>query len=182
MAYTVPTSEPTELTAGDSWQWDRTYSDYPPSAGWSLAYALTGADVQAIILSADANAEGTGYEVRAAAAETVVHEPGRYDLIGYVTKAGERHRVYAGPLVLLPDPATATPTLSFNERMLAAVEAKIADRVAADISSYTLEQQAVQREELATLHKQRNVYADAVRRERGGALFQSAKVSFGGAA
>lgn len=179
LAYTVPTVEPTEITAGDSLQWDRTYSDYPPSAGWSLSYVLTGAHAEPITIAATANDADTGYEVRVATGTTVAYSVGRYTLVGHVSDGTARHRVYVGPLVVLPDPATATPELSFNERMLAAVEDKIATRIAADISGYTLEQQEVQREELRTLTRQRNAYADAVRRERGGRPFQTVGVSFG---
>lgn len=179
MPATIPSSEPTELTAGDSWQWDRTYSDYPSSDGWTLKYALTGAHPTVIPLTAAPSADGASFEIRVLPAATKDYTPGRYDLIGYVTDGADRHQVYSGPLFVHPDPAAASPELSFAERMLTELETKIADRLAADISSYTLEQQEVQREELARLQAQRNSYADAVRRERGRAFLQSVKVSFG---
>lgn len=180
MAATIATTEPAEFTAGDSVEWDRSFSNYTPVDGWSLAYKLTGAHVSVLSISATANDAGTGFEVRVTPETTVSYTSGAYSLVGLVTHSdGRRFEVYRGPCVVLPDPATADPELSFNERMLAAVEAKIADRIAADISGYTLEQQAVQREELATLHRQRNSYADAVRQERGGGFFRNVKVSFG---
>ena len=70
--------------------------------------------------------------------------------------------------------------------MLSAVELKIEARVTADISSYTLEQQQVAREDLANLHALRNMYAAAVRKERSGpgssGLRHAGMVRFGGVA
>lgn len=175
MAYTVPTVEPIELIAGDSWAWDRTLGDYPASA-WTLKYALTGAHETVIELTA--TADGETHKIRVAAATTAGYTAGRYNLFGYVTDGTDRYTVFEGPLVVLPNPATAAPALSFAERMLTQLETKIADRLSADISSYTLEQQEVHREEIVTLTRQRNAYADAVRRERGGAFFQDVKVEF----
>jgi hypothetical protein len=180
LAYTVPTVEPTEFTAGDSLEWDRTLGDYTPSDGWTLSYVLTGAHASVISISATANDGNTGHEVRVTPATTAAYTDGRYNLVGLVTHTdGRRFEVYRAACFVYPNPATETPELSFNERMLAAVEAKIATRITADISRYTLEQQEVHREELATLNRQRNSYADAVRRERGGGFFQTAKVKYG---
>lgn len=179
MARTVPTVEPTQLTAGDSWDWDITYSDYPPSEGWSLSYSLSGAHESVITITADPNDAESGYEVRVAAATTADYTAGRYNLLGYATKAPDRFQVYSGPLVVLPDPATATPELSHAERMLVQVRARIEERLAADVSGYTISQRQVQKEDLAELRRAEARYADAVRRERGGGFFQSVKVEFG---
>ena len=37
---TVPTGEPTELVAGDTWTWDRSLADYPAAGGWTLTYVF----------------------------------------------------------------------------------------------------------------------------------------------
>lgn len=183
LAYTVATSEPESFTAGDSVEWDRSLSDYTPADGWTLSYALTGAHSTVLTITATANAADTGYEVRVLPATSAAYTAGAYSLVGLVTHTdGRRFEVYRGPCYVNPDPATATPALSFNERMLAAVESKISDRITADISRYSLEQQEVHREELANLNRQRNSYADAVRQERGGGFFRDVKVKFGNAA
>ncbi len=180
MSYTIPTTEPTGFTAGDSLQWDRTLAAYPPSEGWTLSYVLTGAGAAVIEVAASPSDDNTSYEVRVTPATTADYTPGRYNLVGLVTHTdGRRFEVYRAACVVLADPATATPTLSYNERMLAAVEAKLEARIVADISSYTLEQQQVYREEMLKLQAQRNSFAEAVRRERGGAFFQNVGVSFG---
>lgn len=183
MAYTIPTVEPKEFTAGDSLQWDRTLGDYPPSDGWTLSYVLTGAHASVLSISTTASDDDATHEVRVVPATTATYTAGRYDLIGFVTHTdGRRFEVYRAACVVHPNAATATPALSFNERMLAAVESKISDRITADISRYSLEQQEVHREELANLNRQRNSYADAVRQERGGGFFRDVKVKFGNAA
>lgn len=181
MANTIPDKEPTEAIAGDSLQWDRSVSAFPPSEGWTLTYSLTGAHASVLTITASASGDGDYYEVRVTPDTTVGYTPGPYTLYGRVSNGTDKHNVYAGPLVVLADPATATPELSFNERMLALAETKLADRLTADISSYSLEQQEVHREELASLQKQRNAYAEAVRRERGGGFFQNVKVRLGAA-
>lgn len=181
MARTIPTVEPITARAGLTWEWDPTPvfegETFLPSNGWTLTYSLTGAAATVLTITAATSASSDYFEVRVPKATTATYTAGRYDLIGVVDDGRDAFEVYRGPLVV--EPATsAAPELSFAEQMLAAVETKIADRTAADISGYTLEQQAVQRESLADLRRQRAAYADAVRRERGGKFFQPVAVSF----
>lgn len=180
MTLTVPTVEPTELTAGDYLQFDRTLSDYLPSDGWSLSYVLTGAAASVISIAASTSSDGDYFEVRVPSATTANYTAGRYNLIGFVTHTDDRRfEIYRAALVVHPDPATATPELSYAERMLTIVEDKISTRLSADIKEYTLEQMEVQREELAELNRQRERFKEAVRRERGGPFFKEVKASFG---
>lgn len=179
MAYTVSTVEPTSLTAGDSWQWDRAYSDYPSSDGWELGYVLTGAHESVIDLADYITDDSGTWEVRVPPATTAGYTAGLYRLVGYVSDGTDRHRVYSGPLTVLPDPAMAAPEPSHAEKSLAAVRARIEERLTADTSGFSIAQRQVQREELRELRKQEAIYAERVRRERGGPIFQPVKVTFG---
>lgn len=160
--------------------WDRTYSDYPSSDGWTLSYVLSGAHESVIDLSAFiSDVDGT-WEVRVPPATTVDYTPGSYRLVGVVTHTdGERHRVYSAPLTVLPDPVTAVPEPSHNEKVLAATRARIEERAAADMSGFSIAQRQVQKEELRELRRQEAIYADRVRIERGGPAIQPMRIRFG---
>lgn len=179
VGYTIPTVEPTKIIAGDSLQWDRTLEDHPPSDGWSLSYALTGAEATVLEVPTTATADGAGYQVRVAPADSIFYDAGRYNLVGFVTHAdGTRFEVYRAPCVVIADAMTAPPDIGHAERMVVVLQAKIADRYAADISGYSLEQQEVHREEIAQLERSLARYADASARQRGRPFFQNVAVSF----
>ena len=61
----IVTTEPTSITAGDSVAWTRSLSDYPASAGWSLAYTLINAAAKITI---NASAAGDDHAVSVSAA------------------------------------------------------------------------------------------------------------------
>ncbi|HEX6924347.1 MAG TPA: hypothetical protein VF167_02905 [Longimicrobiaceae bacterium] len=180
MAATIPTSEPTTLTAGDSWQWNRTYGDYPASDGWALSYALTGAHESVITISAT-DASGV-WQVRVAASDTKDYSPGPYRLVGYVSDGTDRHIVYSAPLTVLPDPATAVPDEGHNERMLRAIRCVLEGRIPADAEAYQIAGRSINRIPVKELVQLEAVYAERVRRERGGSFLQPVKVRFGPAA
>lgn len=100
MAPEIPTTEPTQFTAGDSLAWDREdLTDYPASGGWSLSYALAGPQKIAI----NATADGDHYHVRVDAIITRTWVAGQYWWEAYVTKTTERYRVAWGTIVILPN-------------------------------------------------------------------------------
>lgn len=177
MAATIPTSEPTVLTAGNSWQWDQTYSDYPASDGWALEYVLTGAHESVITIAATDNA-GT-WEIRVPSATTAEYTPGSFRLVGLVSDGTDRHVVYSAPLSVLPDPASATPDEGHAEKMLAKIRARIEERMDEDTSSYSVAQRALQKEDLAQLRRMEAVYAERVSQSRGGSFLQPVRVRFG---
>lgn len=179
MPRTVPTYEPTSATAGDSWEWDRTLSDYPPSGGWTLTYSLTGAHESVLSISATTSDLGDYFEVRVAPATTVAYTAGPYKLIGHVTDGTDRFVVYSAPLTVLPDPATATPEFTHAERMLAAIRALLEGRVTEDVQRFQVAGRALEKMEPVELRKWEAVYADRVRMERGGGFFQPVRVRFG---
>lgn len=124
MAYTIPTVEPAQAQAGESWYWDAVYADFPADESWELAYYLRGPVDLDLAFGTEVTA-GTGatFEVRVPATKTDdLTTAGKYRLIGRVSKAGEVHTVYDAHFLVLPDPATAVNEQSWNRRMLAAIE------------------------------------------------------------
>jgi hypothetical protein len=108
MAATIPNTEPTEITAGDTASWTRSLSNYPADEGWVLSYAFLkeGEGQQILITGTD---DGGDHLVELTPATTQLWLAGTYNGQGYVTKTatGERHRIWSGQLVVVPDFVTA---------------------------------------------------------------------------
>lgn len=127
MASTVPTTEPTSLRAGDTWQWRREdLSDFPASA-WTLKYYFRKATAYFDIT---ASADGDNFAVSVAKATTANYPDGDYDWLAVVESATERHEVDRGRLKVLPNLATAAAfdARSFARTMLDAVEAALTSK------------------------------------------------------
>lgn len=130
MAATTPTTEPTELRAGDTWQWRREdLSDYPASA-WTLKYYFRNSAAKFDIT---ATADGDLYAVSVAMATTAGKAVGSYDWIAVVESASERFQVDSGLLEVLPNLATDAvyDARSFARAMLDAVESALTSKATA---------------------------------------------------
>lgn len=169
---TIPTTEPTEVIAGLTWRWDRVVTDYTPAGGWSLKYVYHGGASSSLSLTGVASADQSGWELTAAAADTTVLEAGLYAWTAYVEKAAEKFVIGTGRLSVLPNPLTAEPGSfqPYAEKALAAVEAALLVRAAADMSSYTIKQRTVQREELDRLEAMRSRLIAELEAKRGGSV------------
>jgi hypothetical protein len=107
MAATVPTKEPETITAGDSAEWIRSFSDYPANAGWTLSYAfLREGDGQQITISATAS--GADHAVNLLPADTAGYLDGQYYGQAYVTSATKRVTVGSFRIQILPNFAGAS--------------------------------------------------------------------------
>jgi len=173
---TVPITEPTELTAGDSWQWDRTLPGFPPADGWTLRYALRGPGR----LDIEAQPAGGVYQVRVAAAETTKLPAGSYRWAMAVEhEDGRRHTIATGRIQVAADFAQLEDGLTHAERTLRVIHAAIEGRLTADIESYSINGRAVNKIPLEQLLKLRGHYRSEVRRERNGGRWGRAEVHFG---
>jgi hypothetical protein len=124
MGYTVPTTEPTALRAGDTWQWRREdLSDYPASA-WTLKYYFRNASA---FFDVTAAADGNAFAVSVPKATTAGYTVGDYDWVAVVESATERYQIDAGLLAVERNLATAAAydARSFARTMLDAVEAAL---------------------------------------------------------
>lgn len=171
MAPTVPTGEPERLTAGDTWQWTRSFSTYPISEGWGLSYAINGAEA----LPWDASwvtDDGSTFTVLIPAASTEL-PAGRYEwaaiLTGSGSYAGQRYVGASGVLVVDPNPATQEDgdRQTHAEKMVASLEAAIEGRATNDVLAYSLANgRSVQMSEPAELLKWLNFYKAQVWQEQ----------------
>jgi len=137
MAPLIPTVEPTEIRAGSTWLWDRSFADYPSTDGWVLTYVLAGP--AKINLAASLMASlGTGWRVTVPATTTASFKQGAYEFLAILTGSG----TYAGridtiplPLIeVLPNLATAAAgdRVPHAKKMLDLVRTAIAARIAGD--------------------------------------------------
>lgn len=171
MAATVPTREPKQLNAGDSWSWDRTLSDYSAAAGWALAYHLRGPaslDIGAGAGATWVTGAGDTFSVRVPATGTASLTAGTYRLVGYATKATERVEVFNAVVILRPNFATAgaSAALSHDERTLAILDAAIEGRLPQDLQSYQINGRAVNKIPIKELVELQDLYRARVNRQR----------------
>ncbi len=109
MSADVPTKEPIRVAAGDTFIWQRSFSDYPASDGWTLTYSLvTTSNKIAITASAD----GNNFLVSVAATTTAAYNVGTYDQQAYVTLSSERYQVGSGVIEILENFATQSSAFS----------------------------------------------------------------------
>jgi hypothetical protein len=152
----IQSTEPTQVYAGDTLQWTlgpnesiqagngtqfdflfsgpgimRDYlvggtglmQDYPPTA-WTLQYVLKSKDQSFAFQSGEITAVAGDYQINV---DTTTWAPGKYLLIGYVTKTGgtERHIVRTSLIQVFPNPANdgpidfRTPARQIYEQILA---------------------------------------------------------------
>jgi hypothetical protein len=123
----TPTTEPTELRAGDTWTWRRDdLADYPAS-GWALTYYFRNATR---FFDVTATADGAGHLATVARATTAAIVAGVYTWVAVASNATERHEVSRGQTTILPD-YSATAAIdgrTFARVLLDAVEAELIQR------------------------------------------------------
>lgn len=188
MAEQIPTGEPSTVTAGNTWTWTKTFSDYAPSESggtWALSYAINGVGK----LTWDAawvSDDGQAWTVTIPAARTAGLPAGRYQWAAIVTGGGgydgERYTPASGILTIQPNPETAAQgdLQTHAEKALAAVEAVLEGRITADVQAYAIGGRSVTSIPVLELRKLRAQYRDEVWRERHpGQTLPSVNVAFG---
>jgi hypothetical protein len=172
LAASIPTDIPSSLTAGDTWQWTRTYADYLAGDGWTLTYYLRGASM----LDIEAEADGDGFEITADADDTTAIAAGVYQYIARVEGTTGTFTVGSGSVVILPNVATAVAGdhQSFAEQMVSALETALLANVATAaaggsgglVLSYTIANRSVTFRDEAELRAQLSHYKWQVWREK----------------
>lgn len=177
MAYTVPEKEPTRIAAGDTWQWTKAaFADFPASDGWALSYAFSGPKA----FTANASADGDGFSVTIAAADTKI-PAGTYRWQSYVTLGAERYQVGSGILDVTPNLAALTPaevTESFAVQALRVVETALLGRLPAGLEEYTIAGKLVKHMPLTELYELRSKLRHEVTNERSGGKIARLEVAF----
>src|SRR3954469_18224543 len=99
MTATVPDSLPSELIAGDTWQWTRSYGDYPAGTWTATIYfELPGSQFNAV-----ATPSGTTHSFNISAATTLGKKAGHYKWWVRVTDGTTSTTVEEGWVDVKPD-------------------------------------------------------------------------------
>jgi hypothetical protein len=178
MAEQTPEGVPASLTAGNTWTWYQTLTDYAPSESggtWTLSYAVAGVGV----LKWDPDwvtDDGSRWTVTVPATATAGLAAGRYEWQAIVAGGGgyasQRHTPLRGVLDVQPNPEWAGPgdRQAWAERTLAAVEAVLEGRVTADVQAYQIGSRSVTSIPMAELYTLRTKLQHEVWRLRNPGL------------
>lgn len=125
---------PQSLTAGDTWSWTDSFSDYPAST-WTLTYYFVGPEA----FNAVAVASGDDHETTVAATTTADYKPGTYDWIARVTDGSTVTTVGQGRLTVAPNLANRKyDHRSFWRKVLDQLEPVILGRAGTDQLSMSI--------------------------------------------
>ena len=177
MPAAIPTTEPTRLTAGDTWRWTKAVAEYSAVDGWVLSYVVTGPST----IKFSATADGTGWAVTVAVAVTTKLPGGTYRWASYVTLAGERFQVGSGTLLVAANLGALgadISTASFAVRALAIVEAALEQRLPAGLEEYEIAGKSVKHMALTELLTARTRLRHEVASERTGGKMATLEAAF----
>lgn len=177
MARTIPKIEPTQATAGESWDWDveRLATDYP-AASWDVTYYLVGPTPTEIT----AVESSETHQIRFLATKSAKLKPGIYRLVGRVTDGTTVDKFYDEQLVVIENPSKAKARTDSDERVLEVIVAAIEGRLTADIESYQVRGTAVSKIPIEQLVRLRGIYAARVSaKHRGSRLGRGVQTAFG---
>jgi hypothetical protein len=145
MAPVTPIGVPAQIVAGDTLLFDVSFSDFPASESWTLAFEFAGAG-RLTTLEAEVVNDGSKYTVTVPASRTITLDsrPGVYrcfaTLTGTGAYAGRKYTLEQRTVEVLSNPSTAQDG-EFQaqcEKDLAVVEAAIAGQIADGMKSYTI--------------------------------------------
>lgn len=136
MTIEVPTNEPFEAIIGTTWEWTRSFDDFPAST-WTLTYTfINGSNKIQITASAD----GDNYSVDVQPATTSSYTAGEYHWQAFVTDGTDTYKVDSGRLKVV-DSYAANATLDDRthvKKVLDAIESVIENRATLDQQSYSI--------------------------------------------
>ena len=156
--------EPEKLTAGVTWKWKKTHSDYPASE-WTLTYYLRKDGATATSFTGTADEDS--FLVTVAASTTSSYAAGVYDFIGVVSKAAEKFIVFDGVLEVLTNAASASAydPRSHARKVLDLIEAAMEGRIPNGMESYTIGGRSINKIPLKELRELYEKYKQDVERE-----------------
>ncbi|MDQ3819793.1 MAG: hypothetical protein M3362_19260 [Acidobacteriota bacterium] len=165
----IPTFEPTEITAGETLKWTKTLEDYPASQGYTLKYYFRGAGTG---FDVTATADGDGFSVTVTAITTSAMTPGAYYWQAEISKNGEKFIVDSGEVTVLAGlSATSTSTTddarSPAKKIIDAIDAYFAGGAAAKaVQEYQIGNRMMRNIPDTEKIKLREYYAKLYARER----------------
>lgn len=167
MTTTIPTNEPDQLRAGDTWQWRREdlTADYPAGDGWVLTYRFKNAAGGFEIV---AEADGDNFAIEASAASTEDFTAGTYRwqaqvVLGAVKKTVDTGTFVVQPGLFIDGDETALDQRTHARKVLDAIEAVLESRASKDQQEYSIAGRSLKRTPIADLIMMRDRYAAEVR-------------------
>jgi hypothetical protein len=160
----IPTTEPKQLRAGETWQWRREdlTGDYPASS-WTLKYSLKNATDHAELT---ASADGAAFSVLVSASTTKSIKPGTYRVVGYVEDAGaaKRFPVFEGYIAVGASYANSgvLDERTHARKVLDAIEAVLENRASKDQEEYQIGHRSLKRTPINDLIALRQMYRGEV--------------------
>lgn len=174
----IPSNEPTELRAGDTWKWNRAdMASAYPSPTWTLTYRFKNQNGGFEIV---ATADGAGgFSVSVPKATTGAIAAGDYAWQGEVDNGTERYTLErGGNLKVVADffsgsAATAMDQRSHARKVLQAIEAVIEGRASKDQEEYTIGGRSLKRTPIPELLQLRQTYRSEVAGEEAAAALEN---------
>ncbi len=144
----LPT-EPTELRAGDTWNWTRAWGPYP-SALYTLQYIFNSPFNRFVLPSAaiTADEDGQSFDIQATSAQTLPCAADTYQLLAVLSgiagssSAGQQVTLPLQNVLVQPDLLSASgpvDTRSSVKKQLDALEAALAGDTRPDVLDYMIE-------------------------------------------
>ena len=166
------TTEPLELTAGFTSNWDKTLADYSTTL-YSLKYTLTpiaGGEVTEF----DATVSDGAFNIRLTPTITSALGEGTYQLIGYVediatSGATTTDRVSTTRTTVLAAVDSIVDRRTFAEEIVADLQATYAKLAKNTISSATVNGRTYTKKDLMAIREEIAFFQNKVRSEMGGA-------------
>jgi hypothetical protein len=163
---------PPFFAAGTTLKVQRQFDQYG-SATWNYQLLLAGAQVLSVAGTADP--DGMSFLVEATPAQTAKlntrRTPEAYSYVERLTAtdgSGEIYDVRSGRIMVNPNLALLNPgdALTHEERTLRIIEAKLENRLAADLENYSIAGRSISRIPVQELIKLRGTYANIVWKQR----------------
>lgn len=173
------TQVPDNIYSGSTVSLDLSFDDYAASDGWTLKLYFAGKSVGSVA----AIANGSRFTVELSRSFTASLEPGNYAWRAIVTNGTQDAVAGAGVTRMLANiaEATAGAMQTFEERMLAVIEAVLEGRITADMESYQIAGRAVTKIPVRELVELREVYRLRVEGQRNpGKMRPQMRVTFTG--
>lgn len=157
---------PQSLVAGDTWQWDADYGDYPRPTWTATAYFENATQS----FSVASTASGTAQRFASTAAASAAFKVGRYHVSVRVTDGTSVYVAESGWCDVTPDPASSVKFdhRSWARRTLEAIEAFLEGNASTAQASSTVAGQAISRWSIAELSQFRKELRGEVRAEEQG--------------
>jgi hypothetical protein len=168
---TIPSTEPTKLTRGDSTVWTRAFSEYLPADGWTLKYYF-GSSTSVFSITAADNGDGS-FLATVATIDSKKFAAGRWTWQAVVTKAAESITLDTGAIDIVDGLSLTASGIgvdlrSQNRIMLDALIATLQGRATSDQLSMSYNGRSLSRSSIAELREWRTELEDMVRVEEQG--------------